>query len=209
MQGVIGVSGTIERTDGRCIMDMTGYKAMKLGKRIPHIVYLYRQALRDNVIPPFKIHVYQIAWTDLTYDEQEEYVMLTKQAKIAESMAMKEYDITREQMRHYMYADYPLVSKANAKYRERKRLINNAQIRYELAHEIITEYMARGLRLLSLLNPLEVAHGLRTDLSKKVGLSLTSIIVVIPPTIGRKQQHKRRKNGKIINATATQSYPHG
>ena len=150
MQGVVGVSGTIERTDGRCIMDMTGYKAMKLGKRIPHIVYLYRQALRDNVIPPFKIHVYQISWNDLTTDEQEEYMLLTKQAKIAESMAMKEYDITREQMRHYIYADYPLVSKANAKYRERKRLINNAHIRYELAHEIITEYMARGLKALVL-----------------------------------------------------------
>jgi len=65
IQSIVGLSATPERTDGRCIMNITGRNS----KGEPHVVYAYDDALADKtVIPNFTVNVGRISRTLLAHE---------------------------------------------------------------------------------------------------------------------------------------------
>jgi len=153
MQGVIAVSGTLHRSDGRCIMDLTGfdgydYDAYGKQRRKPHIDYGYTQALNDNIIPPFRIHVYQLSWYDMTWLEQTDYNAFTKTMAMYADKAQKEDGVDHSELRLASNQHLDNVRAYNFAARKRKRLVDTIEMRFTLLNEIIEERALLGHKVL-------------------------------------------------------------
>lgn len=149
MQAVIAVSGTLHRTDGRCIMDLTGfdgyeYDAYGKQRRKPHINYGYAQALKDDIIPPFRIHIYQLSWYDMTWMEQNDYNTYTKTMAMYLDKAQKEDGLDAGDLFLAKYQHLDNVKSYNFAARKRKRLIDTIEMRFTLLDEILEERALLG-----------------------------------------------------------------
>ena len=164
VQSIIGLSATPERTDGRCIMDITG----RTEQGEPHIVYAYEDALRDGVIPNFTINVGRFSRSLLiheTYEPSENdtyagnklYVLndmsesISKMAMALSSEIKDYYGLVPQQAKgnllHHIWGDmntvgWELAGKVNAWKQltiKRKRLLNNADIRIDIGMDFIRD----------------------------------------------------------------------
>ena len=163
VQSIIGLSATPERTDGRCIMDITG----RTNQNEPHIVYAYEDALRDGVIPNFTINVGRFSRSLLiheTYEpsENDSYAgnklhVLNEMSDSISKMAMalsseiKDYyglaipQSAKGNLLHHVWGDtnivgWELADKVNRWKQltiKRKRLLNNADIRIDIGMDFI------------------------------------------------------------------------
>ena len=141
MQGCIAISATMARADGGNILELTGSIDGK-----PHIQYGYAQAIEDGVIPPFRIHVYELTTTDLTWQEDAELSSLNKQIAIAWSEWKKDPNFNNNIFARYNEG-IESVEKYKALTRKRKRIINDCEARYELAHELMMDYAGAGSKV--------------------------------------------------------------
>lgn len=146
MQGCLAISATLRRSDGNCIMDITGYDGYnEEGDRQAHIRYGYADAVADNVIPPFRIHVYETTDSDLTWDEADELKSLNKQIAIAYGECKNNHEINASNLFHHTMNGYSEVERYRSLTRKRKRVLNNLTVRYDIAHDRMIEEVGKGV----------------------------------------------------------------
>ena len=142
MQGCIAISATMKRPDGSSILDITGSIDGE-----PHMQYGFAGALKDDVIPPFRIHVYELTNSDLTWQEEDELKSLNKQIAIAFDKCAKNNDINTHNLFHFTMNGYDEVELYKALTRKRKRKLNDTAARYDLAHDLMWKYSGTGSKV--------------------------------------------------------------
>ena len=145
MQGCIAISATLKRSDGNCIMDIAGYDGFnEKGERKPHISYGYDKAVAEGVIPPFRIHVYETTGSDLTYEESLTLDDYNKWIAIAYSKCKKNPNIHMNLLMSHTMDAYDEVQDYRRLTRDRKRFLNDLEVRYDIAHDLMLKHEATG-----------------------------------------------------------------
>jgi len=142
MQGCIAISATMARSDGGNILDITGSINGE-----PHIQYGYKQAIEDGVIPPFRIHVYELTTSDLTWKEESKLNDLNKQIAIAYDKCKKHPDVNIANLFHTAMNNIEPVELYKNLTRKRKRIINDCECRYTLANNLMLQYSGTGSKV--------------------------------------------------------------
>lgn len=142
MQGVIAISATLARSDGGNILDITGSI-----NGMPHVKYGYAEAIADGVIPPFRIHVYELTSSDLTWDEENQLHDLNKQIAIAYTACEKNPNVHTNLLFHHTMNNIDEVEIYRGLTRKRKRVLNDTQARYDLANDLMFLYSTSGAKV--------------------------------------------------------------
>jgi len=163
IQSIVGLSATPERTDGRCIMDLTGRNS----EGEPHVTYAYEDALdAKTVIPQFKINVARFSVNELAHETYQPMSVLDNYAgnklevldamtlnisKMAASLSkqLADYPVPRNpngsvNLFHHDYGNPAITGALSSMVNnwkqltiKRKRLLNNADIRKRIAIQFI------------------------------------------------------------------------